>query len=69
MWWIFKKKKKPDPVTFPFQFRIVYNSFSGFKMATDLIHVTVHAATREEAVRVIKRIVPLRIEIQIIENK
>lgn len=69
MWWFKKKKKITDPVTFPFQFRIVYNSFTGFKFSTDLIHVIVHARSKEEAIRCIKGIVPLRTEIEIIEKK
>jgi hypothetical protein len=68
MWWIFRKRKKPDPVSYPFQFRIVYNSTSGIKFRTDLINVTVHARSQEEAKRIIRQIVPMRTEIQIIEK-
>lgn len=69
MWWLLKKKKTPDPVqSFPFKFRIVYRSKTGFKYYTDLIKVTVHARNKEEAVRLIKEFVPLRTEIQIIEK-
>jgi hypothetical protein len=68
MWWFKRMNKKPDPVIYPFQFRIVYNSYTGFKISTDLIHVTVHARSKEDAVRIIRQLVPLRIEIEIIEK-